>query len=348
MGKVLTVNVHCVNETTYLIEQKLFHKDYGSSLKILGIELDTGSQVHFCLSEKIGNPTPMIGVVKDGEFFVDVPDNLLSSETKKNDYEIYAFVYMTDDKSGWTVHKIVIPVEMRPNGAYENPTSEEKGAFDLAVDTVKEYVKKVESSIKQINENTDKIEDLTKRIDDAVKGDFELNPATTDKLGGVKAKKKTASDTVEVSIGEDGRLYVPTYPKGQDITVDNALNEESENPVQNKVIAKALKDSKGIFVVEYLKSTNKMNKTYEEVKKAYTDGKVVILNDTERGKIFNLSSVETSMIAFTNVEGINYEGIFLVFNNTCASSSWKIAKKTEIPTVQDILNALPTWQGGAY
>ncbi len=36
--------------------------------------------------------------------------------------------------------------------------------------------------------------------------------ATEETLGGVKAATAGESDTVEVKIGEDGKLYVPTYP----------------------------------------------------------------------------------------------------------------------------------------
>ena len=36
--------------------------------------------------------------------------------------------------------------------------------------------------------------------------------ATADTLGGVKASTAGESDTVEVKIGEDSKLYVPAYP----------------------------------------------------------------------------------------------------------------------------------------
>ncbi|MBW7571221.1 head fiber protein [Caproiciproducens faecalis] len=37
-------------------------------------------------------------------------------------------------------------------------------------------------------------------------------PASATALGGVKAAAKEETDTVPVKIGEDGILYVPTYP----------------------------------------------------------------------------------------------------------------------------------------
>ncbi|MDU6876664.1 MAG: head fiber protein [Clostridium botulinum] len=36
--------------------------------------------------------------------------------------------------------------------------------------------------------------------------------ATEETLGGVKAAAADEGDTVEIKIGEDGKLYAPTYP----------------------------------------------------------------------------------------------------------------------------------------
>ena len=38
-------------------------------------------------------------------------------------------------------------------------------------------------------------------------------PASSDALGGIKAAAKAETDTVEAKIGEDAKLYVPTYPE---------------------------------------------------------------------------------------------------------------------------------------
>lgn len=46
-----------------------------------------------------------------------------------------------------------------------------------------------------------------------------LTAATETKLGGIKAQAKTETDTVPAKIGEDGNLYVPSYPVILEITV---------------------------------------------------------------------------------------------------------------------------------
>lgn len=51
---------------------------------------------------------------------------------------------------------------------------------------------------------------------------IELNVASADALGGVKAETKGAGDTVEVKVDAEGKMYVPTYP-----TYTEATGEES-------------------------------------------------------------------------------------------------------------------------
>ena len=44
-------------------------------------------------------------------------------------------------------------------------------------------------------------------------------PASETALGGVKATAKSVGDTVEVKIGTDAKLYVPTYPVVPEIPI---------------------------------------------------------------------------------------------------------------------------------
>lgn len=45
-------------------------------------------------------------------------------------------------------------------------------------------------------------------------GDYTLPQASADTLGGIKADPATEEDTVPARIGEDGKLYVKSYPEG--------------------------------------------------------------------------------------------------------------------------------------
>ena len=82
--------------------------------------------------------------------------------------------------------------------------------------------------------------------------EYKLPKASGNELGGIKAEPKSENETVEAKIGEDGKLYVPTpsapdlrpYATKEDLSrvenkivpTDDALSDNSTNPVQNKVI----------------------------------------------------------------------------------------------------------------
>ena len=118
-------------------------------------------------------------------------------------------------------------------------------------------------------------------------GAYNLKPATTDELGGVMIG-------TGIKVLEDGMISV---------IVDSALNEESENPVQNKVVTQRL-----LEVFQYV------SKRKQIIAEAITDRKVptsatesfeVMADNIRRiptvsyGQIFN----EPLMLHFTKVEG---------------------------------------------
>lgn len=109
-------------------------------------------------------------------------------------------------------------------------------------------------------------------------------------------------------------------------------------PINPQVSAEKANLGVQVFQVEY--SDKKTNKTYDEVVQAYSEGQIVVLNDIEREKVFYLSSISSTMIVFTNLEGVNYEGIFLMPNNFCASTSWKIAQQPVLDKKQDIIERI--------
>ncbi|GAB6170815.1 hypothetical protein JCM15765_02930 [Paradesulfitobacterium aromaticivorans] len=57
-----------------------------------------------------------------------------------------------------------------------------------------------------------------------------ISLATEAAIGGVKAAAKTEMDTVPAKIGEDGKLYVPTYPSIEEIPVlENQANSTASD-----------------------------------------------------------------------------------------------------------------------
>lgn len=55
-----------------------------------------------------------IGISKDGITDAVIPDSMLENSGAGQDYNIYAFVYLTNNKTGNTEYRITIPVQSRP------------------------------------------------------------------------------------------------------------------------------------------------------------------------------------------------------------------------------------------
>lgn len=106
------IAVNIVN--TYTSCSGLWQYDYGQILRIRGLELPTAVEIHFSLQEKGGETITRIGMSKDGVTDVVIPDSLLENNDSDADYKIFAFVYLTDEKTGHTEYKIAISVKSRP------------------------------------------------------------------------------------------------------------------------------------------------------------------------------------------------------------------------------------------
>lgn len=232
-------------------------------------------------------------------------------------------------------------------------------------------------------------------------------PSSTER-GGIIAELKDESYTVEVKIGEDGKLYVPESSTSSNISVDDTLSEESENPVQNKVVTKQFQDIDekiGIInlhkvtTVATLSSGKSSAFVYQLDKRISGLFKVPNLPPMywyiydETGTRINYYSFgacptkidlrdnDTTVTAIVYfVTGRVTKVMYSIADNTFATEVFEYSKydidqlinakqnatdetlktndKTivgaineingKIPTVQDILNALPTWQGGEY
>ena len=88
--------------------------DYGQILRIQGLELPNAVVVHFSLKEKDGTSVTRIGITQDHITEVSIPDACLENSDSAMDYNIYAFIYISDEKCGNTEYKISIKVRSRP------------------------------------------------------------------------------------------------------------------------------------------------------------------------------------------------------------------------------------------
>lgn len=115
----------------------LWQYDYGQVLRIQGLSLPAAVEIHFSLQEAGGESEPQIGLTKYGVTDVMIPNYMLKNEGCSWDYNIYAFLYITDESSGKTIKKIIMRVKSRPKPGEEKiDTPEDRKLFREAIESV--------------------------------------------------------------------------------------------------------------------------------------------------------------------------------------------------------------------
>lgn len=132
----------------------LWQWDYGQILRIQGLNLPKAVEIHFSLQESGGEAKKRVGFTKDGVTDVVIPESMLENEEAIDDYNAYAFVYLTDDASGQTEYKICMPVKARPKPeAFDKPEDEE--IFREAITAVRESAERAESAEQKVAQHAE-------------------------------------------------------------------------------------------------------------------------------------------------------------------------------------------------
>ena len=153
--KVTTVSL-AVKDDKYYADNALYQWNYGQILQIIDAELPMAVEVGFSTTEKQGDSDVRVGTTDNGVTTVAIPNKLFKEE-RSTDYSIYAFVYVTDEDSGTTVHEIVIPVKARAKQGdpSEDPTID-PSIFKDAVNAVNASANRAEAAEKSAKESAAK------------------------------------------------------------------------------------------------------------------------------------------------------------------------------------------------
>ena len=106
--KIISVDLHSTTKAV-----GVWQYDYGQILRIQGGNLPKTVEVHFSLDETGGESITRIGTTRDGVTEAPVPDSMLENNDCEQNYSFYAYVYVRDETSGNTEHKITIHVKAR-------------------------------------------------------------------------------------------------------------------------------------------------------------------------------------------------------------------------------------------
>lgn len=209
-------------DTTMANAYGLWQYDYGQVLRIQGLHLPSMVEIHFSLQETGGTSVMRVGITKDGVTDVVVPDSMLQNDGIASDYDIFAFVYLTDDTSGQTEYKIKLRVKSRPEpevpGGGEAPD-----IFHDAVQRVKESADKAAESERQAEGWAHGREDLPERAQDNAKYYSDQTAADA---------KKTGTDRKEVE-----RLVESVSGIDEQVTKVENLTKQAQTSATNAALS---------------------------------------------------------------------------------------------------------------
>lgn len=180
----------------------LWQYDYGAKLILEGLELPVAAEIHFASMECGGESETRIGVTTNGITEVKIP-NVLLEINKVQDYNLYAFVYLTDEKSGYTEYKILMTVRARPKPGEEHPDTEKDHPLADAVQAVNAAADRAETAAGDAAESKAAAEDAAEQADKsrvaaetAVK---HVDEAGRTALTGIASAKNDAAETIETA-----------------------------------------------------------------------------------------------------------------------------------------------------
>lgn len=124
----------------------VYQHDYGQILQIHGENLPKAAEVQFSLQDQGGQTETRVGVTTDDVLKVQVPDKMLKNEGATENYRIFAYLYITDGKSGNTEYKITIHVTSRPAPGESAEDPDEPHPFDEAVNAVNAAAERAETA----------------------------------------------------------------------------------------------------------------------------------------------------------------------------------------------------------
>ena len=131
------------NNNTSVISSHAWQYDYGQTLRIQGLQLPPAVEIHFAIEDEETSVT-RVGVTSDNVTEVVIPDNCLDNMDALQSYNVYAYIYLTEERAGGTGYKITIPVKARPKPElFDIP--EQEDIFRKAIEAVNTSAERAET-----------------------------------------------------------------------------------------------------------------------------------------------------------------------------------------------------------
>ena len=166
------ITVFFNNDMDYTIAYGLWQWDFGEVLRIKNIDnSQLSTEVHFSLKDSDTDSLLAVGVTKDVTYTstvintdgnemtssetvtvmdVTIPKNMLWNDIKK-DYNIYAYIYLSNEETGESVKKIIMPVKARPKPSYVS-SAEDKALFQSTLQQINVIADELRNDLSIVSE----------------------------------------------------------------------------------------------------------------------------------------------------------------------------------------------------
>ena len=202
-------------DAKYATAYGLWQYDYGQVLRIQGLNLPKAVEIHFSLTESSGDSVTRIGTTKDGATDVIIPDSMLENGDTGQNYNIYAFIFLSEIDSGNTEYRIKISVKARPKPEIPG-TPEEPELFRETVNAVNQAAARSETARDQAEAWAHGREDCPEQKKDNAKYYAEEAQKAASSITGRVEEGKSDIDeyvrTKETELkGETGNVYFAAF-----------------------------------------------------------------------------------------------------------------------------------------
>lgn len=121
------------------ITDPIYQYNYGQVLQIEGLALPSSIEVHFAVRDSL-QALCVVGTTKNKITTVTIPDELLINNHYEMNYRVDAFIYITDENSGYTKYHVVIPVKARPEPVKKQFEQKDADTVDSLVNAMNQAV----------------------------------------------------------------------------------------------------------------------------------------------------------------------------------------------------------------
>lgn len=166
------ITVFFNNDMDYSIAYGLWQWDVGEVLRIKNVgDSQFSTEVHFSFKDNDTDTLLAIGVTKDVTYTsttmneegieitssetipvmdVVIPRDMLCNNIKK-DYNIYVFIYFSNEETGESVKKVIMPVKVRPKPSYIS-SAEDKALFQTTLQQINVIADELRNDLAVVSE----------------------------------------------------------------------------------------------------------------------------------------------------------------------------------------------------